>query len=102
MEISKIGIKPTFNTELNTNPNTNPNQAVKPGSFAQTLDHYLKDVNNTLKDSEKLTTQMITGEGKNLHNVMIAAQKASVALQLTVTVRDKALEAYQEVMRMQI
>lgn len=76
--------------------------AKESGSFSEVFGRYLNGVNTQLQESEKLTTQLVTGEVKNLHDVTIAAQKASIALQLTVQVRDKALEAYQEMMRMQI
>lgn len=71
-------------------------------SFSQVFGRYLNGVNTQLQESEILTTKLVTGEINNLHDVTIAAQKASIALQLTVQVRDKALEAYQEMMRMQI
>ncbi|MGB3261796.1 flagellar hook-basal body complex protein FliE, partial [Paenisporosarcina sp.] len=51
---------------------------------------------------DKLTNQLVTGEVKDIHEVMIASQKASLSLQLTVQVRNKVVEAYQEVMRMQL
>jgi flagellar hook-basal body complex protein FliE len=53
-------------------------------------------------ESDKLTGQLVTGEVQDVHEVMIAAQKASLSLQMTVQVRNKVVEAYQEVMRMQL
>ena len=53
-------------------------------------------------ESEKMTSQLVTGEVQDIHEVMIASQKASISLQLTVQVRNKVVEAYQEVMRMQL
>ncbi|MBP1930785.1 flagellar hook-basal body complex protein FliE [Ammoniphilus resinae] len=71
-------------------------------SFSEVLSQYLNDANKQMLESENLTAKLATGEVNNLHEVTIAAQKASIALQLTVQVRDKALEAYQEIMRMQV
>jgi len=45
---------------------------------------------------------MALGENVELHDVMIASQKASITLQATMEVRNKVVEAYQEIMRMQV
>ena len=45
---------------------------------------------------------MLTGKPVDLHQVMIAAEQAGLALQLTVQVRNKIIEAYQEISRMQV
>jgi flagellar hook-basal body complex protein FliE len=86
-------------------------QSIKPESkveqtpttgFKTLFENSLNQVNATQKKSEILTNQLITGEVKDIHQVMIAAQKASVSLQLTVQVRNKVIESYQEIMRMQV
>ena len=46
--------------------------------------------------------KLASGELTDLHEYMAAATKASLAVELTVAIRDKAVEAYQEIMRMQI
>lgn len=70
-------------------------------SFANVLQGYLENVDTTVKQASDLTIKAAAGEIENIHDVTIASQKSKVALELTVTVRDKALEAYQEMMRMQ-
>ena len=70
-------------------------------SFANVLQGYLENVDTTVKQASDLTIKAAAGEIDNIHDVTIASQKSKVALELTVTVRDKALEAYQEMMRMQ-
>lgn len=62
----------------------------------------MNQLNDQLLESEKLNVQLAAGKVEHLHDVTIAAEKALIALQLTTQVRDKAIEAYQEVMRMQI
>ena len=49
-----------------------------------------------------MTEKLINGGNVDLHEVMIAAQKASVTLSATMEVRNKAVEAYQEIMRMSV
>lgn len=46
--------------------------------------------------------QMTTGQSDNLHDVMIASQKASLSVDLLVEMRDKVLDAYNEIMRMSV
>ena len=49
-----------------------------------------------------LTNKMANGENVDLHTVMIASQKASISLTATLEIRNKVVEAYQEIMRMNI
>ncbi|WP_096435413.1 flagellar hook-basal body complex protein FliE [Alteribacter populi] len=71
-------------------------------SFATWLNDAIKDVNNKQVESTIATERMARGEDIDLHDVMITSQKASVALQTTVEVRNKAMESYKEIMRMQV
>jgi flagellar hook-basal body complex protein FliE len=86
--------------------NQNPFQKVEVDktntSFAGVLQGYLEKVDTTVKQASDLAIKAATGEVNNIHDVTIASQQAKLALELTVTVRDKAVEAYQEIMRMQI
>ncbi|KFZ43344.1 flagellar hook-basal body complex protein FliE [Anoxybacillus flavithermus] len=81
-------------------------QAAKPAevqrAFSQFLKEAIDEVNKQQIASDQLTTKLAKGENVDLHNVMIASQKASVSLQLAIEVRNKVIEAYQEVMRMQV
>jgi flagellar hook-basal body complex protein FliE len=54
------------------------------------------------KEAQEAKQRLLVGESDDLHGVMIAMEKAGLAFQLTMTVRNKVIEAYQEVMRMQI
>lgn len=70
--------------------------------FSQVLGEYLQEVNRLQLDAEAKTRQLLAGENIELHQVMLAAQKAELALELTQTLRNKVIEAYQEIMRMQV
>lgn len=72
------------------------------GSFADTLKDAINSVNQLQKDSDVKMQQMATGQNTNIHETMIAAEKADIALRLMVQVRNKIIEAYQEIMRMQV
>lgn len=79
-----------------------PQNDNKTQGFSEIFEKSLKEVNKLQNNSDKLTGQLATGEVNDVSEVMVAAQKASLSLQLTVQVRNKAVEAYQEVMRMQL
>ncbi|TFB23346.1 flagellar hook-basal body complex protein FliE [Filobacillus milosensis] len=70
--------------------------------FANALKQAINKVNEAQNVSDQKTNALVNGEINDLHEVMIAAQKASVTLQTATQVQSKAIEAYKEVMRMQL
>ena len=71
-------------------------------SFSKLLEDNLNKVNNMQIKSNEMTEQFALGNIDNVHDVTIAAQKASTALNLTVAVQNKVMDAYNEIMRMQV
>ncbi len=71
-------------------------------SFSQLLKQSIDQVNTMQIKSDELTSALAAGKNVELQDVMIAAEKASVTLLTTIEIRNKAVEAYQEMMRMQI
>lgn len=71
-------------------------------SFSDFLRASLDNVDSLEKDHNEYDFKIATGQLENIHEAMIAAQKADTALQLTMQVRNKVLDAYREIMRMQI
>jgi flagellar hook-basal body complex protein FliE len=90
-----------FNNIVSTEKKT---QSVSNGgaTFESMLNKYINNADSAVKESEGMALSLAKGDAVNLHDVTIAAQKASIAVSLTTTVRDKAVEAYQEIMRMQV
>lgn len=72
------------------------------GSFKDVLSEALNKVNDLQNTAENMRTKLATGEVNDIHSVMIASEKASLAFQLTAQIRNKLVDAYQEVMRMQV
>ncbi len=70
--------------------------------FKELLMEALQNVNSLEQESSKITEDFIAGRTDNIHSVLIAGEKASVSLQFVLEVRNKVLEAYQEIMRMQV
>ncbi|HDG98901.1 MAG TPA: flagellar hook-basal body complex protein FliE [Desulfobacterales bacterium] len=71
-------------------------------SFADTLKRFIKDVDQQVKHADTMMRDFAVGKRADLHNVMIEAQKADLSLRLLLRIRNKLVEAYQEIMRMQM
>lgn len=71
-------------------------------SFTDLLKEELNKVSEQQKSADKMAADLATGEGQSLHETMLEATKAELSFNLMVGMRNKMLEAYQEVMRMQV
>lgn len=71
-------------------------------SFGQLVSEGLQGVNRQLMVSQTDLQQLALGEARNLHEVMIRLEESRISFQLAMQVRSRLLEAYQEVMRMQV
>lgn len=71
-------------------------------SFADSLKKAVNTVDSLQKDADVKMQELATGKSQNIHETMIAAEKADIALKLMVQVRNKIIDAYQEIMRMQV
>ena len=76
--------------------------AVQGAGFGEVLNKFVGEVNQKQLDSTQAVNDLLAGKEVPLHQAMIAMQEAGVAFQLMVEVRNKLLEGYQELMRMQI
>lgn len=76
--------------------------AIQGQSFADTLNHAIQNVNELQKVSNKKMEDLATGKTDNVADVMIASEKADIAFRLMVQVRNKIVDAYQEIMKMQV
>lgn len=72
------------------------------GSFLTAAMENLNTTNALLSDAENEELKLAMGETDNTHDLTIALGKASTALSYTVAIRDKVLEAYKELMQIQI
>lgn len=71
-------------------------------NFANTLKDAIAKVNDQQIQSDAATNKLINGENIELHEVMIASQKASITMNTTIEIRNKVVEAYQEIMRLSV
>lgn len=71
-------------------------------SFGEILREQIAEVNSLQTDADQAIGDLVTGRSDDIHGTMIALQKADVSFRLLMAVRNKLLDAYEEVMRMQI
>ncbi|MGH7938417.1 MAG: flagellar hook-basal body complex protein FliE [Chthoniobacterales bacterium] len=71
-------------------------------SFSNIIDSAVQEVDGKMKAAASDQAKVLTGETNNLHQAMISMQEASVAFSLMVEVRNKLVDSYQELMRMQV
>lgn len=70
--------------------------------ISETFGKILTEASKNLEAADDAITQSSTGGPVDLHEVMIAMEKADISLRMLVQVRNKAIDAYQEIMRMQV
>ena len=79
-------------------PVKSPGEAVQ--SFGSFLESALGEVNKQQLASDEATKRIASGDVQDLHQALIIKEQAGITLDLTIQVRNKAVEAYQEIMRM--
>jgi flagellar hook-basal body complex protein FliE len=99
--IDKISMQP-----LKTVASLQPNNKLTPSEVSEQFSGFLNKAMNDLNEQQAavddVNQKFVKGEISDVHQVMLTSEKASLGLQLTVQVRNKMIEAYQEIMRMQV
>ncbi len=72
------------------------------GDFASFIKSSIAQVNDLQINSAKQDALFAAGKVDNIHEVMIAAQKSEIALQFTLEIKNKVIDAYKEIMRLQV
>jgi flagellar hook-basal body complex protein FliE len=73
-----------------------------PGSFGDLLKDAVKEVNRLQAEADRAAEGLVTGKEPNLHRTLVALEKADISFKLMMKVRDKIIDAYREVMRMNV
>lgn len=101
--IEKIGIQPaSLLKPLQTDAKASAGAADLGKSFGDMLNQAIGQLSAQEKNVEILNDQFVRGEGVDAHQLTINAERLSLGLELTVQVRNKVIEAYQDIMRTQI
>ena len=86
------------NTVSQLDPVRNKENAKKTGSFETVLSDSLNEVNKLQLQSDKAIQELAAGK-ETIHETMIAMEKASVSFQMMMQIRNKIIEAYQDIMK---
>ncbi len=97
--VQQVANNPTYTNRVHDTLSKKQNDQV---SFSSVLKHAIEDVNKAQVLSDQKTDAFLTGKIDNLHDVMITAQKAGIMLETSVQIQQKAIDGYNEIMRMQI
>jgi flagellar hook-basal body complex protein FliE len=81
-----------------------PERSAQAGAidFASWIANEIGSTNAKMANSDQLLQRLATGQVDNLHQVMMGIEDAKLSFQLLVQVRNKLLEAYQDILRMQV
>lgn len=71
-------------------------------NFADILENQLNKLNDVQLNAEEATMDLLTGKATDIHQVMIATEEAKLSLELAVQIRNKLVDAYKEIISMQI
>ena len=89
-------------TGLNQGGGSAQTAEVKGGSFFETLQKSMEEVNADQLQADSSIKDLVAGKSKNIHETMLQIQKAELSLKTMMQVRNKILEAYKEIIRMQV
>jgi len=88
--------------EIAASPSLSLNSSAAKGSFAETLGTAVQQVNQLQKNADTAIQNLATGKTDNIADVMIQTEQADIAIKLMMQVRNKIIDAYQEVMKMPV
>ncbi len=73
-----------------------------PISFGDTISNFLDAVNTAQVDAKDSVSEIVTGESENLHEAMATVEEAKISFELMLEIRNKLLQSFQEIQRMQV
>lgn len=94
--VQSLGVPPVAPPQTGSKPAMG-----KEGGFLSMLQNAVGDVENLQAQAEQQVASLIEGNGQDVHGAMIAVERADLSFQLMMQVRNKIVNAYQEIARMQ-
>ncbi len=95
-----LTIQNTLESLLNE-PAKKAEKPVSGKSFQDTLKESMEKVNELQKEADEAVKKLATGQGGNIHETMLAIEKADISFRMMMQIRNKIVEAYEEIWRMQ-
>ena len=71
-------------------------------SFGNTIENFLDAVNDSQIDAKENVSNVVTGQSENLHEAMAKVEEAKISFELMLEIRNKLLQSFQEIQRMQV
>ncbi|MBT3342347.1 MAG: flagellar hook-basal body complex protein FliE [Gemmatimonadetes bacterium] len=99
------GLGETATSALKIQPQAelvDPTGSADRGSFSDLVKTFAADVNDMQFQAGDAIDSLVTGEAADVHQVMVAVQQAGIAMDLMLEIRNRVLEGYQELIRMQV
>ena len=97
-----ITIESGLKTLIGTKPPETKKSTDESKPFTDMLKASIEKVNKLQNDADQAIKELTVGDTKDIHNTMIALEKADMSFQMIMKVRNKIAQAYEEVMRMQV
>jgi flagellar hook-basal body complex protein FliE len=91
-----------FNDLLPKSTQLQKNKGIGGESFGSTISELINDVNNSQVESQNTIQDFVSGKGVEIHEVMIAGEKAKTNLDLLMEIRNKAVDMFKELTRMPV
>ena len=95
-------INKVTNNSLTLINSQNTQKKEKSTTFYDFIKNYVEDVNKKQIDANTAIDKFIKGENKDITSVVLSVEKAEVSLELFLQIRNKLVQAYQDIMRMQV
>ena len=89
-------INPSDFKQLGMNPVTNKEAKTPPTSFVDTLTDAVRVTNERVMESEKAAVELAEGRSANIHEAMIAMQKADISVRLLISMTNKLIDGYKQ------
>jgi len=93
-------INPVFKPPV-PSPEAVRREGVQGKNFSDTLKTFYEQVDGQMREADQRSAEFAVGKNYDLHEVIIATEKADLSFRLLNQIRNKVLDAYQEIMRMQ-
>ncbi len=88
--------------QIPNDPSDGPSVSQTEQKFSDFITSTISQVNDSQTEGDLAIQKLNSGEAQNLHDVMISVEQADISLRMLVQIRNKAIQAYEEIMRMQI
>lgn len=96
------GMQPVRNIELTPLSSAGNPGGAKPVDFRSVLQNTIQQVEGSSANAQEMVRQFLSGEAEDLHTVALATQRAELQFELFQQMKNKVVQAYQEIMRTQL